>query len=431
MDEEDITTTEDVSYDDGGLRAVLKDWGGVLTVKQLQEYGLDVWEGVAVGATLITAFFSLLLVPSTGNSYVDIGLAILVPGTIVIIGLSWTFILTPDSENPLTHAWTRVLYYFTPKKYSLNGQVEGTADVRDIVGVDEFLDYYDPLARRTDGAYTAMGDVNGQQMDLAGNKEWARSARDFGSFINSLNSPLEIHSPGRTIDTDRIVGDMDERLTDPDIQANDGLKDVVIEHKEMLPYELKNHGSNVREYYVGTDMSRHQVLMNEHAVMTRVDRLPLVGGVIVWVSMNVVGYIPGIGGWLKRRGILAEPRSEKEIEFGQQRDVNENMESIINGLEDINSVSADRCSLDEMMTLTEEYYTGRRVFENNHQLQRAPVITIDEVDLTDIEDDELADDSTNLVDDSVSDDELAEMDDIDLNDPEAAIEQLEREQTTV
>jgi len=136
------------------------------------------------------------------------------PLAAIAIAVGATFVyLTPPYTSSLDWLGTFAGFYRRREESRLCG-CEGADSVERIHPTDGFVE-------RTDGALIGMVQVTPPTMALATDGQWRTTAEAFQNFLNTTVAyPIQIFSTTQAFPTEEYLAHYENRLTDPDVQAN-------------------------------------------------------------------------------------------------------------------------------------------------------------------------------------------------------------------
>lgn len=137
---------------------------------------------------------------------------------------------------------------------------------------------------RTDGTMEAFVEIDPANRDFAQSEEWATAQENARAFANqNLTFNMKYHVTTRSFPVHRLVEDIDDRLSDPDVQENETFEELLREYRETRPESLE--GTQQFHFYIGVEVSPVEVYgeQQEKTALERLADLPVVG-----VLLNVV-----------------------------------------------------------------------------------------------------------------------------------------------
>ena len=135
------------------------------------------------------------------------------------------------------------------------------------------------VIERQDGTMEAFLELRPANMDFAMSGDWQAIQGTAQEFANTeLDFRLTFHATTRSFPVERLVEQLENRLTDPDVRGNEAFQDLIQEYREQRPADLAE--SNQLHYYLGVEVDRHEVYNRFDREKTPGERLtdfPLLG----------------------------------------------------------------------------------------------------------------------------------------------------------
>lgn len=133
--------------------------------------------------------------------------------------------------------------------------------------------------QRTDGTMEAFIEVEPANMDFAMSGDWQAVQEAGAEFANSeLEFPLTFHATTRAFPVDRLVEQLDDRLSDPDVRDNPAFEELLAEYRERRPADLAD--TQQLRYYLGVEVDRLEVYNRYEQERTpgeKLSEIPVVG----------------------------------------------------------------------------------------------------------------------------------------------------------
>lgn len=133
--------------------------------------------------------------------------------------------------------------------------------------------------QRTDGTMEAFLELQPANMDFAMSGDWQAVQEAAQEFANTeLEFPLTFYATTRSFPVEQLVEQLDDRLGDPDVQANPAFRELLEEYREQRPAELAE--TQQLHYYLGVEVSRLDVYNRyeqEYTPGEKLAQFPLVG----------------------------------------------------------------------------------------------------------------------------------------------------------
>jgi hypothetical protein len=221
------------------------------------------------------------------------------------------------------------------------------------VGVDETTQDLTGLRRawpgaavveRQDGAMEAWLKVVPANMDFAMSDDWSAVQGRAREFANSeLDWDLTMHATTRSFPTDEMVTNIEDRLSDPDVQDNEVFAALLEEYYEERPRRLE--GVQELHYYLGVEVDRMAVYEEydtETTPLERLTRIPILGTLV---------FSPFVSG--------REDLDEQEVHERMRDRLAARLETVeAEFVRGVNGWSARRLSTLEIMLLAYRFWNG-------------------------------------------------------------------------
>lgn len=132
---------------------------------------------------------------------------------------------------------------------------------------------------RTDGTMVAFLELDPANMDFAMADDWAAVQETAAEFANNdLEFPLTLHATTQSFPVERLVRQLDDRLTDDDVSANPVFGELITEYRNHRPADLSD--TQQLHFYLGIEVDRIEVYQRYDVEPTpgeRITEFPLVG----------------------------------------------------------------------------------------------------------------------------------------------------------
>lgn len=213
---------------------------------------------------------------------------------------------------------------------------------------------------RTDGDLVGGVRVEPANMSLATKEEWETAADELGDALNSLGFGVFIHSTGRHIDDEAIVGAYDDRETDPDVMDNPTLRDLVEMYQTHLRDEFASgvRDTSVREYYILVSVGERDVQLATYGAFEKLTDLPAVG--------DVIKTLCGAAAQMS----IAETHAE------QAQELSSRIEDVEDAMQGVPDCSTEVLGAQDLAGAIEEFWTGERseFADGDQQMRSIPVV---------------------------------------------------------
>ncbi|MUV59429.1 hypothetical protein [Halobacterium sp. CBA1126] len=135
--------------------------------------------------------------------------------------------------------------------------------------------------QRQDGAMEAFVEVTPGNMDFAMADDWAQLQEAGASFANKeLDWPLKFHATTQSFPVERVTENIEERLTDEDVEQNPIFRELLEEYRETRPEEMRERGSQQVRYFIGVEVSPIEVydrFRDEATPAEKLTQFPVLG----------------------------------------------------------------------------------------------------------------------------------------------------------
>ena len=191
---------------------------------------------------------------------------------------------------------------------------------------------------RTDDALVGFIRVAPPSMALATDAQWSATAAAFTDFLNTTVAfPIQIYSTTRAFPVEAHLSHFEDRLDDPDVEANPRLQKLIEQYIEWYGEELERRRMTIRDHYVVVSVSPSEVRYDSESMGSRLGQIPVLG--------NVLGL------WARPPEALAREAMFDELDSRCDR--------IDRGLRDLDGCSAMRISLGDALPIVRRFWTGR------------------------------------------------------------------------
>jgi hypothetical protein len=332
----------------------------------LDEFGAD---DEIVGIDINYSLDDLkLFLPTMGLALVIVAGASNLGGTVAmlggVIGAVGMFLVTAAiiyiTPNHLTpQRWLlRIAGFLRREKTKTAVGSTPSKQTETLTQVARFVPESDSL-ERLDGQVVAAVRIEPANMALATNEEWNAAADAFGSALNTLEFPFQMHSSARSVAPEQITASYRDRLDDPDVAANESLEEIIDVYQTRLPAEFRTRGTSVREYHVLVPVSVRDVQLAERGALGKLESLPYVGGLLAAVGAESTGL------------------SEVEIESHQQETLDTRLDDVRSAIRGLDECDCEVVPADRLATLIEEFWTGRRTEydQSSQRVRSVPIVT--------------------------------------------------------
>ena len=241
----------------------------------------------------------------------------------------------------------------TTNTVSTNGERRA---LEDLTRVDGFAPQADAVWR-FDGALVGGVEIDPAELSLASKEDWEAAADELGSIINALEHPGELRNGSVKIDTEAVTRAFSNRLGDTDVRSNPILQQNVAMYKNRLPDQMESKNASIRGFQMLAPVTMEEVQMQGHRVLGRMNNLPVIG--------------PRIASMLASRDLTVA-----EIRYRQERILKERRASLEKNLGGITGCDADQLSMDDLINVLEESWTGERVAAEERDSRELPLITM-------------------------------------------------------
>ena len=241
----------------------------------------------------------------------------------------------------------------TKDSISTNGERRA---LEDLTRVDGFAPQADAIWR-FDGALVGGVGIDPAELSLASKADWEAAADELGNIINSLDYSGQLRNGSVKIDTEAVRREFGSRLGDEDVRSNPNLQRNVGMYKHQLSAQMDSKNASIRGFQMLAPVTMEEVQMQGHRVLGRMDDLPVIG--------------PHIASMLASRDLTVA-----EIRYRQERIMKERRASLEKNLGGITGCDADQLSMDDVINVLEESWTGERVVTEERDDRSLPLVTM-------------------------------------------------------
>lgn len=241
----------------------------------------------------------------------------------------------------------------TKDRISTNGDRRA---LEDLTRVDGFAPQADAVWR-FDGALVGGVRIDPAELSLASTADWEAAADELGSVINSLEHSGQLRNGSVKIDTESVKRMFGDRLGDADVRGNPNLQQNVAMYKNKLPDQMDLKNASIRGFQILAPVTMEEVQMQGHRVLGRMNDIPVIGS--------------RIASMLASRNLTIA-----EIRYRQERIMEERRTSLEKNLGGITGCDADQLSMDDVINVLEESWTGERVVSESRDDRSLPLVTM-------------------------------------------------------
>lgn len=149
---------------------------------------------------------------------------------------------------------------------------------QELTGIERAWPGY-AAVQRQDGAMEAFLEISPGNMDFAMSDDWAARQAIGEAFANQeLAFRLTLHTTTDPYPADELVAQLDDRLAEPAVTANEPLRTLIAEYRDRRPDDLAD--TNRIRYFLGVEVSPFEVYERRQMEPTPAERLttiPVVG----------------------------------------------------------------------------------------------------------------------------------------------------------
>lgn len=267
-------------------------------------------------------------------------------GVAIAVGAVFVY-LTPPYTSSLNWLATFAGFYKREKSHDFAAG-KALTHIERIHPKEGFLE-------RTDGALLGMVQVTPPTMALATDEQWRATSKAFQNFLNTtVEYPIQIFSTTQDFPTEEYVAQYEDRLSDPDVQANPQLQALIEEYVAWYTAEMDQRKMTIRDHYIVVPVTPAEVQFERESVAHQLARIPIIGLLVqAWFA----------------------PRVEEEFE-AMRTEVTERLRRIEMGIRGIEGCSAQRVGADEMAALLVSFWNGetRDDGEMGERIRTTPLI---------------------------------------------------------
>lgn len=196
---------------------------------------------------------------------------------------------------------------------------------------------------RDDGTMEAFVEVRPANMDFAMSGDWASVQTAAQEFANKeLDHPLTFYATTRSFPVERLVDQLEQRQSDPDVTANPTFGALLEEYRDRRPDDLAD--TNQLRYYLGVEVDRLDVYNQYEREQTPGERL---------TEFPVLGVLAQP--FVTRRRDLTEP----ELRAAMFEQLDERIRTLrTEFIENVSGWSATRLSTLELFVLSTDFWQG-------------------------------------------------------------------------
>lgn len=228
--------------------------------------------------------------------------------------------------------------------------------LEDLTRVDGFAPQSDAVWR-FDGALVGGVSIDPAELSLASQEDWEAAADELGSIINGLEHAGQLRNGSVKIDTEAVRRMFGGRIGDTDVRSNPQLQQNVAMYKKRLPEQMEAKNASIRGFQMFAPVTMEEVQMQGHRVLDRLHAIPVLG--------------PRIASTLASRDLTVA-----EIRYRQERIMKERRASLEKDLSGITGCDADQLSMDDVINVLEESWTGERVVAEKRDDRSLPLVTM-------------------------------------------------------
>jgi hypothetical protein len=286
----------------------------------------DLAVAIAPGALVVLAAQMVLPETQVGGYSLQ---ALALPVAALAIGIGALFVsLTPAHVSSVTWLSSLVSYLQTAPDVDYR---EATHHTR----FERVYPEYDAI-ERTDGALVGALQVSPTRMALATDEQWHQTARAFTDVLNTtVEFPIQIYSTTQSFPAETYLAQYEQRLEDPDVEANPTLERLIEQYVEWYRKELERRQMTIRDHYVIVPVSPASVRHDESGVTERLSSIPVLGVFIDAFTASRAAE--------ERAAMLSE--------------LDDRLRDLERGIRGLENCSVTRVSAPEFVDLLTEYWT--------------------------------------------------------------------------
>ncbi|MFP9193888.1 hypothetical protein [Natronosalvus vescus] len=198
---------------------------------------------------------------------------------------------------------------------------------------------------RSDGAMEAFLEIDPGNMDFAMSGDWAQIQRLGEEFANrELDFPLTFHATTRPFPVETLIDQIDDRLTDEDVEQNPVFEALLEEYREKRPRELA--GTHQLRFFIGVEVAPLEVYNRYQDERSPAEKL---------TSFPVIGFL--FNPFVTRR----ENMADAELRAAMFRKLENRCRTIqAEFIQKVPGWSARRLSTVELFILATEFWNGEQ-----------------------------------------------------------------------
>ncbi|WP_254807869.1 hypothetical protein [Natronosalvus amylolyticus] len=198
---------------------------------------------------------------------------------------------------------------------------------------------------RSDGSMEAFLEIDPGNMDFAMSGDWAQIQRLGEEFANrELDFPLTFHATTRPFPVETMIDQIDDRLTDEDVEQNPVFESLLEEYREKRPRELA--GTHQLRYFIGVEVTPLEVYNRYQDELSPAEKL---------TSFPVIGFL--FNPFVTRR----ENMADAEVRAAMFDKLENRCRTIqAEFIQKVPGWSARRISTVELFILATEFWNGEK-----------------------------------------------------------------------
>lgn len=191
---------------------------------------------------------------------------------------------------------------------------------------------------RTDGALVGALRITPPTMALATEEDWATAADQFTDVLNTtVEFPVQLYATTRPFPVDDYLATFEERVTDPDVQANPTLERLIDGYVEWYRADLAQRQTTIRDHYAIVPVRPASVRHTDDGLAQRLADVPVVGIFVDVVTADRAA---------AERAAMADALDDRLRQLEQ-------------GFRDIDGCAAHRVSAAALTELVADYWTDQ------------------------------------------------------------------------
>lgn len=306
----------------------------------------DVAVGLLPGVAVLLLMQVVVPTSATVAGYAVQSLTLPLSGVAIGVGVIFVY-LTPPYTSSLD--WLLLFVGFHRRETD-----HDFAAAKELTRVER-IHPEDGFVERTDGALVGMVQVTPPTMALATDEQWRATAKGFQNFLNTtVEYPIQVFSTTQDFPTAEYVSQYEQRLSDPDVQANPQLATLIEEYIAWYTAEMDQRKMTIRDHYIVVPVTPAEVQFERESVTQQLAKLPVIGLLIqAWLA----------------------PRVEEEA-TAMRAELTERLRRIEIGIREIEGCTAQGVDADEMATLLASFWNGetRDEGEMGERIRTTPLI---------------------------------------------------------